>query len=252
MALRRGFTLIELLVVIAIIALLISILLPALGKARQAGRAAACLSNQRQIGVALDLYASAYRDWIPREGTKGLTPQTLRARLPYCIALRPFLDEGASPTRDIDDQFARAPYFVDPARPKDNHNVHYVVSGMPFRSRGVWDSRCVTVIRWRRGPTPLSRLHLTSQVVYLTCFADDANSALYNDWITEGPTDLDIAQFYDVWEPAHVLLTSSQARIAHRRHGNGSNAMFLDGHAAHVTAAFLGTLTSWDDGDYQH
>src|SRR6266550_2828890 len=62
---RRGFTLTELLVVIGVIALLIGILLPALSKARESSRRAACLSNLRQLGQCLTMYSNAHKDCLP-------------------------------------------------------------------------------------------------------------------------------------------------------------------------------------------
>jgi len=63
---RRGaFTLIELLVVIAVIALLISMLLPALGSARESARRVKCLANMKQIGVGIATYANDFAGWTP-------------------------------------------------------------------------------------------------------------------------------------------------------------------------------------------
>lgn len=62
---RGGFSLIELLVVISIVALLVGILLPALGKARAAGRNAMCLSNMRQIGLGVVMYADEHDGYFP-------------------------------------------------------------------------------------------------------------------------------------------------------------------------------------------
>ncbi len=70
----RGFTLIELLVVIAIISLLISILLPALGRAREISRRTVCGSNLRQFGTAFVAYAADHDGWFPaKPHPSGLT-----------------------------------------------------------------------------------------------------------------------------------------------------------------------------------
>jgi prepilin-type N-terminal cleavage/methylation domain-containing protein len=62
---KTGFTLIELLVVIAIIAILAALLLPALAKAKKKAKQANCVSNQKQVGLALALYTSDHADLLP-------------------------------------------------------------------------------------------------------------------------------------------------------------------------------------------
>ena len=67
----RGFTLVELLVVIGIIAILIGLIFPVISRAREQSKRTACMSNLRQIGQALYMYAHASRDSLPNGNPPG-------------------------------------------------------------------------------------------------------------------------------------------------------------------------------------
>lgn len=89
-----GFTLIELLVVIAIIGILAALLLPSLARAKQAAYRIKCVSNLKQLGTAIEMYASDHADRLPGPVWQGLydtyfddSPATQgRIRLPFYIA----------------------------------------------------------------------------------------------------------------------------------------------------------------------
>ena len=82
---RRAFTLVELLVVVGIIALLISMLLPALNKAREASKTTVCLSHLQQISVAMSMYVNEYRGWpaIPYYSTPNVLFSPGDSLFPY-------------------------------------------------------------------------------------------------------------------------------------------------------------------------
>jgi len=75
--LNRGFTLIELLVVIAIIGILAGILLPVLSRARESARKTQCMSNVKQIGMGLIMYANENNELFPSSTTSAMASLSL-------------------------------------------------------------------------------------------------------------------------------------------------------------------------------
>ena len=112
---RRAFTLIELLVVIAIIAILISLLLPAVQQAREAARRTQCRSNLKQLGLAMHNYADVYNNAFPpgRISTKpwpsGVGSDPGGPHYGWGVSLLPYIDQKA-----LYQQFDQNANFYDP------------------------------------------------------------------------------------------------------------------------------------------
>lgn len=230
---RSGFTLIELLVVIAIIAILASMLIPALAQAKAKAKKSYCLNNLKQTGMAMIMYSQDYKGLIPR----GNNVLWFMAYMPYMPEGVKFQSRNGQQVNRSRIDFSRSRIFKCPAYPDPEQIICYVDSSWTFRNA-----------RDRIGfeindPTPLDKFQRPSATIYI---ADNENGR----WrpVIKGLNDPELLR-HDVWHPGHIASSKSEdistgRRVAANRHGGGPNNLYYDGHAAWLKAEKM-TVKMW-------
>jgi prepilin-type N-terminal cleavage/methylation domain-containing protein len=200
---RRAFTLIELLVVVAIIALLISILLPALSRARERGRITVCQANLRHIAMAANAYLLEFDDlpWALPGGTGASSGYHAGGREWSWNTPTPFIWGGAMPDKTAADWIATG--YSTYVNPVDRADVY----SLPPRHRPM-NPFLVPTVSWDNGDrdeTPARTKRPANTPNFFKCPSDQ--TALVPDYRAAGNiSSLDgIAQSWDFWGSSYPM-----------------------------------------------
>lgn len=260
---RQGFTLIELLVVIAIIALLIGILLPALGRARDAGRATVCLNSVRMLAVGWDLYADSNKEVMapgrmPKlsggtgnqanwyEIGNGLKYRpTWLATMGQYIGVYPFDEPALADRADVDRQDYKNRFFQCPKASDwvDERNHSY---GYNYLFLG--NSRVNANNRYYNYPVRRSRVSTPAQTFVCSDSAGTAVSFAESERLpydNDGRDDMQWGNESFSVDPPRLTDVSDMASRPIRngpmvRHSNKVNVSWADGHAVPMSLLDLG------------
>ena len=234
---RTAFTLIELLVVISIIALLLSILLPALKVAKDKAKDIVCLNNLKQMGIAFKMYAQENNDLVPR-GNDYDKPFWQDLFLPYTQGYEA-----------VEGEFWKVGVYNCPAYPDPQQINDYVMNAFKTRSLSQLFAPGSAAQNEASSPSRLSRAVSPAFYVYIADYEDRRANKLDNyekDWIKvtkesdDWNTIVNNMVKYDIWTASHLPSYDPPRlddegysfRVARARHRKeGCMNLFLDSHA---------------------
>jgi len=245
----RGFTLVELLVVIGIIALLISILLPAMNRVREKGNQTKCLSNLRQLATAFRMYANEYKDWYPAGSRYPDASMKWEDWFWYqekpVGTVRPIADPALSPICKYIGGF-RAELFRCPSDDVESHTNTWVATNPQYKYSYSFNSNFESSLAINNR-VRVSRIKRSSEKILLV----EEDERTINDGLWSPGNGINTNAGKDLLAIRHDLHKNpndpiDQVVSTNPNRDKKGNAAFVDGHAEYITRLYAHDILHLD------